>query len=204
MPLLIKPTPGTVLLFAVSLLGVALVAGAWRSARHDSQQLAAVLAAQNNAIQQASDREKQRDVQLTAALAAIQAQKRDVHTPQQAASQLADVLPALPLPVFIRTPNLSTPSPPGESAAAEIAIPELDLLPLYNGLQDCRASTLRNETLQKDLADEKSISAALRRERDAAETVSHGGRFFTRLKRAAKWFAIGAAAGAAIAGAIRH
>ena len=68
-------------------------------------------------IQQASDREKQRDSQLATALAAIQTQKRTVRTPQQAAQQLASVLPLLPLPVSVHDPDLSVPLPPGETPA---------------------------------------------------------------------------------------
>lgn len=192
-----------------AVIAIALLLDAWRSARHDSQQLAATLTAQNAAIQQAADHEKQRDTQLTAALATLQDEKRTIRTPQQAAKQLPSVLPPLPLPVAIIEPNLSAPTPSGEpSSAGEpspamLSIPQPDLVPLYSGLEDCRANTLQIETLNKDLTDEKSRSASLQRERDAATAVAHGGSFAMRLKRAAKWFFIGVAAGAA-ATAIAH
>jgi hypothetical protein len=198
-----KPTLHLVVLLAAS-IAVALLADAWRSARHDSQKLAAKLAAQNSVIQQAGDREKQRDSQLAAALAAIQAQKRTVHTPQQAAQQLASVLPPLPLPVSIHDPDLSAPLPLGETPSTSISIPQPDLVPLYDDLQDCRANAVQNDALRKDLSDEKSRSASLLHERDAAIAVAHGGTFLLRLKRAAKWFAIGVAAGAAVAAVARH
>jgi hypothetical protein len=184
-------------------IAVALLTDAWRTARHDSQQLAATLAAQNTVIQQADDREKQRNLELTSALASIHAQTRAVRTPQQAAKQLASALPLLPLPVTINSPSLSTPLPPDEIPSTTIAIPQPDLVPLYDHLQDCRASAIQNETLTNNLADEKKRSEALLRERDAANAVAHGGTILTRLKRAAKWFAIGVAAGAAIS-AIVH
>ena len=57
-------------------------------------------------IQQAEAREKQHDAELTAALAAIAAQKRAVQTPQQAAKAIPSVLPPLPLPVSIDFPPL--------------------------------------------------------------------------------------------------
>jgi hypothetical protein len=82
-----KLTLNIAILIAAS-IAVALLADAWRTSRHDSQQLTATLAAQNTIIQQAADRENQRDSQLTAALAAIQSQKQTVQTPQQAAKQL--------------------------------------------------------------------------------------------------------------------
>lgn len=198
-----KPTLHIVVLIAAA-IACALLADAWRSARHDSQQLAATLAAQNTTIQQAGDREKQRDTQLAAALAAIQAQKRKVQTPQQAAQQLPTLLPDLPLPVSIHVPDLSVPLPPGETSAATISIPQPDLVPLYDDLQDCRAHAVEAGSLNKDLSDEKSRSASLQHERDAAIAAARGGAFFVRLKRAAKWFAIGVAAGAVVAAAARH
>ena len=174
-----------------AVLTVALLADAWRSARHDSQQLAATLAAQNATIQQAADREKQRDTELTAALATIQSQKRAVRTPEQAAKELPSILPDLPLPISIREPT-RTPLPPGETPATTISIPQPDLVPLYDTLQDCRACAAENATLKQDLADEKARSASLENERNAAIKASHGGPILQRLKRSAKWFTIGA------------
>jgi len=192
-----------VVLFLAAALAVALLSDAWRSARHDSQQLAATLAAQNQVIQQAADQEKQRDTQLAAALAAIQSQKQTVKTPQQAAQAIPSALPPLPLPVSVNEPNLSGPLPPGEIPTATISVPQPDLIPLYDNLQDCRATALQTAALQKDLSDEKARSASLERERDAAKTAARGGSVLQRMKRAAKWFLIGAAAGSAAA-ALRH
>jgi hypothetical protein len=191
-------------LLAAAAIAVALLADAWRSARHDSQQLAATLAAQNNAIQQAGDREKQRDSQLASALASIQSQKRAVQSPEQAAKQLPSVLPPLPLPVSIHDPDLSAPLPPGETPSTTISVPQPDLVPLYDDLQDCRASAVQTDALKKDLSDEKARSASLQHERDAAIAAAHGGTFLVRLKRAAKWFAIGVATGAAVAAVARR
>jgi hypothetical protein len=189
------------IVFAAAFIALAFLADAWKSARHDSQQLAATLAAQNSVIEQAGDREKQRDSQLAATLASIQTQKRNVRTPQQAAQQLTSVLPLLPLPVSVHDPDLSLPIPPGETPSTSISIPQPDLVPLYNDLEDCRARAIQNDSLKQDLSDEKTRSAALLHERDAATAAAHGGTFFVRLKRAAKWFAIGVAAGAVVAAA---
>jgi hypothetical protein len=189
------------IVFVAAFVALAFLADAWESARHDSQQLAATLAAQNSVIEQAGDREKQRDSQLAATLASIQTQKRTVRTPQQAAQQLTSVLPLLPLPVSVHDPDLSLPIPPGETPSTSISIPQPDLVPLYNDLEDCRARAIQNNSLKQDLSDEKSRSAALLHERDAATAAAHGGTFLVRLKRAAKWFAIGVAAGAVVAAA---
>ena len=193
-----------VIMLVAAAIALALFFDSWRSARHDAQQLAATLASQNTDIQQANDRETQRDKQLTSALAAIQAQKRAVETPQQAASQLLSVLPPLPLPVAIHDPDLSAQLPAGETPLTTLSIPQPDLIPLYDQLQDCRASDDQTDTLKKDLSDEKTRFTALQKERDAAIAAAHGGTFFTRLKRATKWLAIGVVAGVAVAATIRH
>lgn len=193
-----------ILILLSAAIAIALLADAWRTARHDSQQLAATLASQNTSIQQATDREKQRDSQLTAALATIQAQKQTVRTPKQAAKQLPSVLPPLPLPVAINEPNLSGSLSPAEPPSTTLSIPLPDLVPLYDNLQDCRSATLQVQTLQKDLTDEKSRSTSLQRERDAASAAAHGGTFLVRLKRATKWFLVGVAAGAAAAAVARR
>ena len=198
-----KPTLHTFVLITAA-IAVALLADAWRSARHDTDQLAATLASQKAAILQAGDREKQRDLELSAALAAITAQKRAVLTSQQAASAIPSVLPSLPLPISIHIPDLSSFPKPAEDLPATVTIPQADLKPLYDDLQDCRASALESESVKKDLADEKTQVAALTRERDAAIAVARGGTFWLRLKRGAKWFAIGIAAGAAAAEVARH
>jgi hypothetical protein len=198
-----KPSVHIIALIAAA-IALALLADAWRSARHDSQQLAATLAAQNTTIQQAADREKQRDTQLTTAIVAIQAQKRAVQTPEQASKQLAAVFPPLPLPVTIHDPDLTAPLAPGEIPLTTISVPQPDLVPLYDELQDSRENNAQSDALQKDLSDEKARSAALLRERDAAVATAHGGTFLTRLKRSAKWFGIGVIAGVAISAAARH
>jgi hypothetical protein len=198
-----KPSLHIIALIAAA-IALALLADAWRSARHDSQQLAATLAAQNTTIQQAADREKQRDTELTTAIVAIQAQKRAVQTPEQASKQLAAVFPPLPLPVTIHDPDLTAPLAPGEIPLTTISVPQPDLVPLYDELQDSRENNAQSDALQKDLSDEKARSAALLRERDAAVATAHGGTFLTRLKRSAKWFGIGVIAGVAISAAARH
>jgi hypothetical protein len=190
-----KSTIHIILLIAAA-IAIALLADAWRSARQDTAQLAVTLASQKTAIDQAADREKQRDLQLATALAAIVKQKSIVQTPQQAASAIPSIMPPLPLPISIQVPVLSSSSKPTADLPAAVSIPQADLKPLYDDLQDCRANTLQSVSLTKDLADEKTQAAALTRERDAAVAAAHGGTFWVRLKREARWFAIGIAVGA--------
>ncbi len=85
--------------------------------------------------------------------------------------------------------------PPGELPAT-LRIPQQDLKLLYDALEDCRACQASLAAAQSDLADERTQLTATAAERDAALKSAKGGSFWTRLKRSAKWFAIGAALGA--------
>ena len=190
--------------FAAALLAAVLAADAWLSERRSDRQLAATLASQNALIRQVAAREQLRDTQLAAALAAITAQKRRIQTPQQAADAIPSVLPPLPLPVSIHLPDLNSSPKQSEAAPASISIPQPDLKPLYDHLQDCRVCALERDATKKDLADEQTRVAVLTRERDAAIAVAHGGTFWLRLKHGAKWFVIGVAAGAVAAAAAHH
>jgi hypothetical protein len=105
------------------------------------------------------------------------------------------VLPPLPLPISIHLPDLSASSKSKEDLPASISIPQVDLKPLYDEIQDCRATEMESDATKKDLADEKTQIAALVRERDVAVAAAHGGTFWVRLKRDAKWLAIGIAVG---------
>ena len=192
-----------IVVLCAALIAIGLLADAWRSSRHDTKQLNTVLTSQNAAIQQAEAREKQQDAELTAALAAIAAQKRAAQTPQQAAQAIPSILPALPLPISIQIPALSS-ARPDETPPATITVPQADLKPLYDDLQDCRANSIQYDAAKKDLADEQARTAALTHERDSAIAAAHGGTLWVRVKRSAKWFAIGVAAGAAAAAVAGH
>jgi hypothetical protein len=82
-------------------------------------------------------------------------------------------------------------------------IPEADLKPLYDFALDCKACQARLTAAQNDLADEKTKTVTLTQERDAAVRAAKGGSPWRRFTRAAKWFFIGAAAGA-IAATAHH
>jgi hypothetical protein len=83
----------------------------------------------------------------------------------------------------------------------QAVIPGEDLKPLYDFALDCKACQARLIATQSDLSDEKAKTVALTHERDDALRVARGGSVWHRIGRAAKWFAIGAAAGAIAANA---
>lgn len=89
------------------------------------------------------------------------------------------------------------PTPP------QVIIPAEDLKPLYDFTIDCKACQAKLATAQNDLTDERKKTAALTHERDDAVRIAKGGSAWRRIGRAAKWFLIGAAAGAVAAKAAR-
>jgi septal ring factor EnvC (AmiA/AmiB activator) len=188
------------------ILGVALVE-AWRADRRDRDQLNAELAATKQLVAAADSRQHDREAQLAQTLAALAAEKRTFITPAQIIRELPHEIP-LPAPLVLQTsPTPSSqhlPGPESSSATtkpsqAQIIIPAEDLKPLHDFTLDCQACQAKLAAAQGDLADEKSKSSALTKERDQALKIARGGSAWRRIARAAKWFAIGAAAGAVAA-----
>jgi len=100
-------------------------------------------------------------------------------------------------------PDNPLPNSATNSAGSDVALPSADLKPLYDFALDCQACQAKLTVSQADLADEKTKSASLTKERDAALRAAKGGSLLRRIARAAKWFALGAAAGAVAAKATR-
>ena len=78
-------------------------------------------------------------------------------------------------------------------------LPVEDLRPFYDSAVACKECQLKLTVAQADLADEKTKTVTLGRERDDALRVVKAGSALSRVARAAKWFVIGAAVVAAAA-----
>jgi hypothetical protein len=186
---------------------------AWRAERTDRAKLATELAAAQQSLTQVSDRQQSRDADLLHTLATLAAQKRDVQTPQQILQALPQQIP-LPQPIIVTVPTPSTTIPdqvaPVKAATngstensvakptapePQAVIPSADLKPLYDFALDCKACQSKLTAAQSDLADEKSKTATLTKERDEAVRTAKGGSTLQRFARAAKWLLIGAAVG---------
>ncbi len=184
-------------------VAVALLA-AWRADRRDRTQLAAQLAAAQQALNAADARQHDRDALLTQTLAQLSAQKRSVVTPAQILRDLPNQIP-LPVAIALQPEPDSPPSDSQHAATGKVSapstpshavIPSEDLKPLYDFAIDCKACQAKLSAAQSDLADEKIKTTTLTKERDDAVRAAKGGGAWRRIARAAKWFAIGAAAGA--------
>jgi type II secretory pathway pseudopilin PulG len=205
---------------ALSILAIAaLAARSWLEGHDDQIAMKATLDAQRQLIAAADQREQRREQELKSSLAEIAELKRRAQTPQQIIRELPQYLP-LPQPIQLvpaapssqkgseahseqgsgLSPN---PSLPDKHSTAEKPIndkllaqfPAEDLKPLYDFVQDCRACQAQLASAQSNLADERTKSEALARERDAAIKAAKGGGFWTRVKRNAKWLAIGVGVG---------
>jgi type II secretory pathway pseudopilin PulG len=197
---------------------------AWRAERADRAKLADELSVAQQSLTQATDRQQSRDSDLLHTLANLAAQKRDIQTPAQ-------ILHALPQQIPLPQPLVVTMPPPNPSASStnqmsyandpgsvpskangtakprapepQAVIPSADLKPLYDFALDCKACQAKLTAAQSDLADEKTKTATLTKERDEAVRTAKGGSALQRFARAAKWLLIGAAAGTLAARAIK-
>jgi hypothetical protein len=196
-------------LLITAILAISLFA-AWRVERKDRANLAAELATAKQSLVQADERQHTRDSQLLQTLDTLAANKRNVTTPTQIIRELPQYL-NLPTPLTLHPSTSSQPQPkpdthgepsprPTDSIKdnqpTQVIIPTEDLKQLYDFTLDCKACQAKLSTAQGDLTDEKSKTATLTKERDAAITAAKGGSVLRRITRAAKWLAIGAAAGA--------
>jgi len=167
----------------------------WRTDRRDRSQLESELAATKQLLAAADARQHDRDNQLAQTLATLAAEKRTIVTPAQIVRELPTQI-SLPSPIVLESAPASPNSPSPQTNAV---IPAEDLKPLYDFTIDCKACQAKLATAQSDLTDERQKTTALTRERDDALRIARGGSIWRRIGRAAKWFLIGAAAGAAAA-----
>src|SRR6266702_1130628 len=172
---------------AVALLIATALFVEWRSEVRDRAKLQATLAAAEQSLQRATTSQQARDRQLNDAVGKLAALKATVVTQQQILARLPEVL-ALPKPL-VATQNV----PPGVASTGNlhgadsaqgklpeapspsaVAIPSEDLKPLYDFAVDCKTCQTRLATATADLADEKTKTQALGRERDAALKLARG------------------------------
>ena len=174
---------------------------AWRDARQQQAALQAELKTTQQALAEATARQASRDATVNDLVGALKKKQAAVQKPAQVVAALPDIL-TLPVPITIepRAPSEGGPykgvSGVPEGIQPKVNFPAADLKPLYDFAVDCKACQAKLVAAQADLADEKVKTQALSRERDDALRVAKGGSVLRRIARAAKWFAIGAAAGA--------
>jgi type II secretory pathway pseudopilin PulG len=175
---------------------------AWRAERREHAQLQQQIATAEQALQQANARQQARDTSTKQQIAQLQKQARSIQKPADILKAFPQVLP-LPVPLtFNPVPPVPVASSTGhisDNPSPNISLPVQDLKPLYDSAIACKECQVELATAQADLKDEQVKGAALSRERDDALRAAKGGSVLRRVTRAAKWFALGAAAGAVAA-----
>jgi hypothetical protein len=201
------PARAIVALAAVAILIMSLLAIILVRSRRASQQasnnMAVVFRAQTPILAQADKREHHRDADLGKNLERISRAKLSTKTSADVLKRLPAAFSPLPGPVSVSVAPLSS-GPDAPEAPAVITVPQADLQPLFDHLEDCHACQEAIATAQQDLTDERAKVSALTIERDAAAKAARGGGFWSRLRGNAKWFAIGGAMGALAASAARR
>ncbi len=163
-------------------------------------------AAQGKTIEQgtSSDPHEGTDISRSPALAKSVRQGTPLNpqvgteVPPREVAQPSSLSEPLANPVANPLPDSPSASPACDSSTGCSAqIPAVDLKPLDNFVQDCRACQAEITVEKQNIADDAVKMAALTNERNAAVTAAKGGTFRRRLLRNALWFAAGAAAEAA-------
>jgi len=191
---------GAVIMLAL----LAVLVAAWHGAHDDALKMEATIKAQREVMAEADKRQADRDAALKVSLSQLEDAKKRTQTPQEAVRALPSVIP-LPQPIYL-APRPNPPQGSGNAAATgtspaipDAVIPAADLKPLYDFGIACQECKAKLATAEADRADDQVKLAALGKERDAAVTAAKGGRKWDRIKRAGKWFIIGAVAGAVAA-----
>lgn len=179
----------------------------YREAHEAQVKLAATLDAQKTVIDQAAkDRDAhaaddaRRDAQTAATISSMQKALETVQSPTQIAAWLARQTQNVPQPITIEVPKATEANP---APAAQVEIPQADLPALRDQVAQCQECSVKLASAQQDmtslqsqLKDAGEQLSAVSKERDAAVKASKGGGFWSRVKSKAKFFVIGAAAGA--------
>jgi hypothetical protein len=194
--------------FQIAAVGILLVVSTlivWHTQQIEQAQLQAKLKSAEEALAEATARQATRDAELQQRVAQLEKKKAEIQKPADVLKALPEVL-SLPTPLVMEAAEVATPgkqdhrkTSKGDSPAPKVLLPVEDLKPLYDAAVECKECQAKLAVAAADLKDEKAKTATLTRERDDALRVAKGGSVLRRVARAAKWFVIGAAVGAAAA-----
>lgn len=182
----------------VGLAGAGIEFASWLRAHDAWVRLEQELKDHDARIAQIESRQETREKETTQKVRAIERNKKEVRTPEQIIARLPEYLPLPEAPVLVTPPA----TPEELKPRPQLILPPEDIKPLYDFAADCASSKVKLATCEANLADEKEIGKELREERDSAVKAAKGGRgFWSNVKTALKWMAIGGAiAGGALCG----
>ncbi len=150
-------------------------------------------------------RQQQANTQLTLVnrLASIENERKKPATAAQLISDTSRLLPNLPQPLQVQSVPVNAALPDGP-VAQTLVIPEADFTSIRDAQLTCQENAAKLAACQT-VNDEGSRQLKLtEQQRDEWKTAAKGGSIWRRAVGAAKWFAVGAATGAATYAIARH
>jgi cytoskeletal protein RodZ len=140
---------------------------------------------------------------LNKQLAALEKSRQTPATATQLVSDASSLLPNLPVPLQVQTAPRN-PALPDAPATQTVIIPEADFKSIRDAQVTCEENTARLATCQTLGDASKQQLKLAEQQRDEWKTAASGGSIWHRALGAAKWFAIGAGAGAGLYAATHH
>jgi cytoskeletal protein RodZ len=140
---------------------------------------------------------------LNKQLAALEKSRQTPATATQLVSDASSLLPNLPVPLQVQTAP-KNPALPDAPATQTVIIPEADFKSIRDAQVTCEENTARLATCQTLGDASKQQLKLAEQQRDEWKTAASGGSIWHRALGAAKWFAVGAGAGAGLYAATHH
>jgi hypothetical protein len=140
---------------------------------------------------------------LNKQLAALEKSRQTPATATQLVSDASSLLPNLPVPLQVQTAPRN-PALPDAPATQTVIIPEADFKSIRDAQVTCEENTARLATCQTLGDASKQQLKLAEQQRDEWKTAASGGSIWHRALGAAKWFAVGAGAGAGLYAATHH
>lgn len=140
---------------------------------------------------------------LNAKLAALERSRQAPATATELVSDASSLLPNLPVPLQVQTAP-KDPALPDAPAAQTVVIPEADFKSIRDGQITCEENAAKLATCQTLEDESKQQLQLAEQQRDEWKTAAKGGSIWHRALGAAKWFTIGAGAGAGLYAATHH
>jgi hypothetical protein len=189
---------------AVLLAGFLVFAGYGWLQEHDARVKAE---AQTGQQQKQIDGLKQQQVDtqnvLTEKLASLEKERQAPATATQLVSDASTLLPGLPEPLQVQT-TPTDPKLPDAPPIQTVVIPEADFKSIQDAQIGCEENAAKLNACQTIGSESKQQLQLTEQQRDEWKTAAKGGSMWHRALGAAKWFAVGAGAGAGAYAVTHH
>jgi hypothetical protein len=140
---------------------------------------------------------------LNEKLSALERSRQAPATATQLVTDASTLLPNLPVPLQMQAAP-ANPSLPDAPPTQNVVIPEADFKSIRDAQISCQENADKLAACQTVSNDSKQQLQLAEQQRDEWKTAAKGGSIWHRALGAAKWFAVGAGAGAGLYAATHH